>query len=50
MEDTLMRMLLIGLSRELPLSPADAIELVDQLIRRAAPLYLGGVLKNIPPI
>ncbi|XP_048256851.1 integrator complex subunit 1-like [Haliotis rufescens] len=41
MEDSLMRVLLIGLSRELPLSAADAVELADQLIRRAAPLYLG---------
>ena len=42
MEDTLMRVLLIGLSRELPLSAVDAVELGDQLIRRAAALYYGG--------
>ena len=36
LEDTLMRVLVIGLSRELPLSPADAIEFADILIRRAA--------------
>ena len=36
LEDTLMRVLVIGLSRDLPLSPADAIEFADILIRRAA--------------
>ncbi|MBW04619.1 Integrator complex subunit 1, partial [Eschrichtius robustus] len=32
LEDTLMRILVIGLSRELPLGPADAMELADHLI------------------
>ncbi|XP_055874632.1 integrator complex subunit 1 isoform X1 [Biomphalaria glabrata] len=39
MEDTLMRLLVIGLLRELPLSAPDAVELVDQLVCRAATLY-----------
>ncbi|ESO87352.1 hypothetical protein LOTGIDRAFT_107278 [Lottia gigantea] len=38
LEDTLMRILVIGLSRELPLTPVDAVELADQLIKRAAGL------------
>ncbi|XP_064630438.1 integrator complex subunit 1-like isoform X2 [Lineus longissimus] len=37
-EDTLMRLLIIGLSRELPISNVDAIELADRLIKRAAAL------------
>ncbi|MEJ1281728.1 integrator complex subunit 1 [Cricetulus griseus] len=36
LEDTLMRILVIGLSRELPLGPADAMELADHLVKRAA--------------
>ncbi|PKU34118.1 hypothetical protein llap_15580 [Limosa lapponica baueri] len=32
LEDTLMRILVIGLSRDLPLGPADAMELADHLI------------------
>ncbi|XP_077980803.1 integrator complex subunit 1-like [Glandiceps talaboti] len=38
-EDTLMRVLVIGLSRELPLAPAEALDLADKLVRRAAMLY-----------
>ncbi|KAK3607441.1 hypothetical protein CHS0354_035142 [Potamilus streckersoni] len=41
-EDTLMRILVIGLSRELPLGPNDALEMADQLIKRAASLYTSG--------
>ncbi|XP_057603817.1 integrator complex subunit 1 isoform X2 [Hippopotamus amphibius kiboko] len=36
LEDTLMRVLVVGLSRELPLGPADAMELADHLVKRAA--------------
>ncbi|XP_053708548.1 integrator complex subunit 1 [Synchiropus splendidus] len=36
LEDTLMRILVIGLSRDLPLGPADAMELADHLVKRAA--------------
>eukprot|EP00731_Ephydatia_muelleri_P029324 Em0020g968a len=36
MEDTLMRILVIGLARELPLSPADAMDIADKLVARAA--------------
>ncbi|XP_047389738.1 integrator complex subunit 1 isoform X2 [Sciurus carolinensis] len=36
LEDTLMRILVVGLSRELPLGPADAMELADHLVKRAA--------------
>ena len=35
-EDTLMRVLVIGLTRELPLSPADAMDIADVLVARAA--------------
>ncbi|GFS13999.1 integrator complex subunit 1 [Elysia marginata] len=38
MEDTLMRLLVIGLLPDLPLSAPDAVELVDQLVCRAATL------------
>ncbi|KAL3877747.1 hypothetical protein ACJMK2_035409 [Sinanodonta woodiana] len=41
-EDTLMRILVIGLSRELPLGPNDALEMADQLMKRAASLYTSG--------
>ncbi|XP_078095989.1 integrator complex subunit 1 [Mustelus asterias] len=36
LEDTLMRILVIGLSRDLSLGPADAMELADHLVKRAA--------------
>ena len=36
LEDTLMRVLVVGLSKEHHLSQADAIELAEQLVRRAA--------------
>ncbi|KAL3185664.1 hypothetical protein MRX96_028572 [Rhipicephalus microplus] len=39
LEDTLIRILIIGMSKEHPLNPSDALELVDQLIRRAAAIY-----------
>lgn len=44
LEDTLMRVLVIGLSRELPLGQVDAVELADQLVKRAASLCLDGQL------
>ena len=43
-EDVLMWILIIGLSRELPINNADAVELADQLIRRAAALQFEGSL------
>ena len=36
LEDTLMRVLVIGLSRDIPLSPGDALDFADILVRRAA--------------
>lgn len=42
LEDTLMRILVIGLSRELPLGPADALELADHLVKRAAAVQADG--------
>ncbi|RVE69742.1 hypothetical protein OJAV_G00080860 [Oryzias javanicus] len=39
LEDTLMRILVIGLSRDLPLGPADAMELADHLVKRAAGVH-----------
>ncbi|CAH1273045.1 INTS1 [Branchiostoma lanceolatum] len=38
-EDTLMRLLVIGLSRDLPLSAVEALDLADQVVRRAASLH-----------
>uniref|UniRef100_T1J830 Uncharacterized protein n=1 Tax=Strigamia maritima TaxID=126957 RepID=T1J830_STRMM len=39
LEDTLMRLMIMGLSKDHPISSPDAHELVDQLIKRAAGLY-----------
>lgn len=38
-----MRILVIGLSRELPLGPADAMELADHLVKRAAAVQADGM-------
>ncbi|XP_060529675.1 integrator complex subunit 1 [Cylas formicarius] len=38
LQATLLRVLLIGISKEHPIAPTDAIEIVDQLIKRAANL------------
>ena len=43
MEDTLMRILVIGLARELPLSPADAMDIADKLVARAANAHTNGM-------
>ncbi|KAK1162914.1 hypothetical protein AOXY_G17905 [Acipenser oxyrinchus oxyrinchus] len=43
LEDTLMRILVIGLSRDLPLGPADAMELADHLVKRAAAVQSDGI-------
>ena len=43
-EDTLMRVLVIGLTRELPLSSADAMEIADILVARAASAHTDGEL------
>lgn len=46
-----MRVLVIGLSRDLPLGPADAMELADHLVKRAAGVQSDGeiilVEKNV---
>ncbi|OWF40859.1 integrator complex subunit 1-like [Mizuhopecten yessoensis] len=42
LEDTLMRILVIGLSPDIPINPPDAVELVDQLVKRAASLSCDG--------
>ncbi|XP_033752257.1 integrator complex subunit 1-like [Pecten maximus] len=42
LEDTLMRILVIGLSPDIPINPPDAVELVDQLVKRAACLSCDG--------
>ena len=44
MEDTLMRILVIGLARELPLSPADAMDIADKLVARAANAHTHGTM------
>lgn len=46
LEDTLMRILVIGLSRDLPLGPADAMELADHLVKRAAGVQSDGVWRS----
>lgn len=40
-----MRILVIGLSRDLPLGPADAMELADHLVKRAAGVQSDGLWK-----
>ena len=42
-----MRVLVIGLKRELPLSPADALDIADRLVARAASAHTDG---NAPSI
>ena len=37
-----MRVLVIGLKRELPLSPADALDIADRLVARAASAHTDG--------
>lgn len=36
LQNILLRVLVIGLSKEHPLAPAEALELTDQLVKRAA--------------
>ena len=40
--DTLMRLLVIGLMRELPLPPSDALDMADKLVARAANAHTSG--------
>ncbi len=40
--DTLMRLLVIGLMRELPLPPSDALDMADKLVARAANAHTAG--------
>ena len=40
--DTLMRILVIGLDRDLPLSPSDALDMTDKLVARAANVHTSG--------
>ncbi|XP_075421680.1 integrator complex subunit 1 isoform X2 [Ascaphus truei] len=47
LEDTLMRILVIGLSRDLPLGPADAMELADHLVKRAAAVQAEGLVSYV---
>lgn len=41
-----MRILVIGLSRDLPLGPADAMELADHLVKRAAGVHSDGAFRS----
>ena len=41
-DDTLMRILVIGLTRELPLPPNDALDIADKLVARAANVHTIG--------
>lgn len=50
LEDTLMRILVIGLSRDLPLGPADAMELADHLVKRAAAVQSDGARGSAPAV
>lgn len=43
LEDTLCRVLTLGLSRDVHLSTADLIELVDIIVRRAANIHADGI-------
>lgn len=49
-EDTLMRVLVIGLTRELPLSPVDALDIADKLVARAANAHSEGMYVAWPSI
>ncbi|MEE6498168.1 hypothetical protein FKM82_002992 [Ascaphus truei] len=42
-----MRILVIGLSRDLPLGPADAMELADHLVKRAAAVQAEGLVSYV---
>lgn len=42
-----MRILVIGLSRDLPLGPADAMELADHLVKRAAGVQSDGAAVRV---
>ncbi|OQR71178.1 integrator complex subunit 1-like [Tropilaelaps mercedesae] len=46
MEDTLLRVLFIGMSKEHPAMTTDAVELVDALVRRAGAVPGGGSVEN----
>ena len=46
-EDTLMRVLVIGLTRELPLSPTDAMDIADVLVARAASAHTEGMITTM---
>ncbi|XP_064459431.1 integrator complex subunit 1-like [Ornithodoros turicata] len=39
LEDMFIRVLIIGMSKDHPLNPSDALELVEQLVRRAASIF-----------
>ncbi|XP_019853906.1 PREDICTED: integrator complex subunit 1-like [Amphimedon queenslandica] len=41
--DTLMRILVIGLDRDLPLSPSDALDITDKLVARAANVHTNDI-------
>ena len=41
-----MRVLVIGLKRELPLSPADSLDIADRLVARAASAHTDGNVQS----
>lgn len=43
LEDTLVRLAVMGLHKDLPLTPTEAIDITEQLIRRAAHSYVEGL-------
>ncbi len=42
LEDTLVRLIVMGLHKEFPLTASEAIDIAEQLIRRAAHCYTEG--------
>jgi len=48
LEDSLMRVLIIGLTKELPLSPFDAMDIADKLVARAANAHTSGIYVCVP--
>lgn len=42
-----MRILIIGLTRELPLTPFDAMDIADKLVARAANAHTTGEYNNL---
>lgn len=44
LEDTLFRVLTMGISRDLHLSSAEIVDIIDTIVRRAAAVHAAGTL------